>query len=424
MQPWPYPLWIAHRGAGKLAPENTLAAFRLGASYGYRAFECDVKLSADDVPFLLHDATLERTTGEPGLAGERCMDRTVAPRRGQLAQPRLRRRTAAQPASRGRLRAAQRLCAGPGDQAHSGNRRAHRLPWWRPRWRGSGKARRQRHCSVHSARTPCARARGRAPHLRRALLLDKLSPGDIESAVQLECAALITDHELMDASLLARIHSGRHARHGLHRQRAGSCAASCCPAASTASSPTRSTASRPHSARSATERRPVGGRLHAGLGTQRRLGVFRLRQLPQVADQRLAPAADGQQQAQRRPRKPAPRAGRRARPASRRAAPRGRPATASASASCWSCDRAAAPVSPPGASARKLMNTSTAPRPKSSSINANASTPQRPAGSSASSSQPPPHNTKPHSKLGPGPTRRVKRSPNTLASTVPTPMAT
>ena len=29
---WPYPLWIAHRGAGKLAPENTLAAFRLGAS--------------------------------------------------------------------------------------------------------------------------------------------------------------------------------------------------------------------------------------------------------------------------------------------------------------------------------------------------------------------------------------------------------
>ena len=30
--PWPYPLWIAHRGAGKLAPENTLAAFRLGAA--------------------------------------------------------------------------------------------------------------------------------------------------------------------------------------------------------------------------------------------------------------------------------------------------------------------------------------------------------------------------------------------------------
>ena len=58
---WPYPRWIAHRGAGTLAPENTLAAFRLGASYGYRMFECDVKLSRDGVPFLLHDDTLTRT---------------------------------------------------------------------------------------------------------------------------------------------------------------------------------------------------------------------------------------------------------------------------------------------------------------------------------------------------------------------------
>ena len=69
--PWPYPFWIAHRGAGKLAPENTLAAFRIGAQYGYSAFECDVKLSADDVPFLLHDAALARTTQVDGVAGER-----------------------------------------------------------------------------------------------------------------------------------------------------------------------------------------------------------------------------------------------------------------------------------------------------------------------------------------------------------------
>ena len=62
MTPWPYPCWIAHRGAGQLAPENTLAAFRLGAQYGYRMFECDAKLSADGVPFLMHDATLDRTT--------------------------------------------------------------------------------------------------------------------------------------------------------------------------------------------------------------------------------------------------------------------------------------------------------------------------------------------------------------------------
>lgn len=68
-KPWPYPRWIAHRGAGKLAPENTLAAFRLGAAHGYRMFECDVKLSADGVPFLLHDDTLERTTNAPAALG-------------------------------------------------------------------------------------------------------------------------------------------------------------------------------------------------------------------------------------------------------------------------------------------------------------------------------------------------------------------
>ena len=51
LKPWPYPRWIAHRGAGTLAPENTLAAFRKGAEYGYRMFECDAKLSADDVVF-------------------------------------------------------------------------------------------------------------------------------------------------------------------------------------------------------------------------------------------------------------------------------------------------------------------------------------------------------------------------------------
>jgi glycerophosphoryl diester phosphodiesterase len=33
-------------------------------------FECDVKLSADGVPFLLHDATLERTTNGTGIAGQ------------------------------------------------------------------------------------------------------------------------------------------------------------------------------------------------------------------------------------------------------------------------------------------------------------------------------------------------------------------
>lgn len=65
---WPYPRLCAHRGAGKRAPENTLAAFRYGAAHGWRMIECDVKLSADGVAFLMHDATLERTTSGSGRA--------------------------------------------------------------------------------------------------------------------------------------------------------------------------------------------------------------------------------------------------------------------------------------------------------------------------------------------------------------------
>ncbi|MBK6998798.1 MAG: glycerophosphodiester phosphodiesterase [Rhodoferax sp.] len=66
---WPYPRWVAHRGAGTLAPENTLAALRVGAGYGYRMFECDVKISADGIPFLMHDTSLERSTNARALFG-------------------------------------------------------------------------------------------------------------------------------------------------------------------------------------------------------------------------------------------------------------------------------------------------------------------------------------------------------------------
>jgi glycerophosphoryl diester phosphodiesterase len=65
---WPYPRLIAHRGAGKVAPENTLTAMRVGHALGYRMVEFDVKLAADNLSFLLHDATLERTTSGRGRA--------------------------------------------------------------------------------------------------------------------------------------------------------------------------------------------------------------------------------------------------------------------------------------------------------------------------------------------------------------------
>jgi glycerophosphoryl diester phosphodiesterase len=55
------PLITAHRGASADAPENTLAALRLGFAQGADAAECDVRLTADGHAVLLHDATTRRT---------------------------------------------------------------------------------------------------------------------------------------------------------------------------------------------------------------------------------------------------------------------------------------------------------------------------------------------------------------------------
>jgi glycerophosphoryl diester phosphodiesterase len=60
------PLVFAHRGGCALGPENTLAAFDLGLQAGADGLELDVHLSADGVPVVHHDETLERTTSGSG----------------------------------------------------------------------------------------------------------------------------------------------------------------------------------------------------------------------------------------------------------------------------------------------------------------------------------------------------------------------
>ncbi len=66
---WPYPKIVAHRGGGKLAPENTIAAMRCGLNHGFRAVEFDVMLAKDGVPVVMHDPQLGRTiAGEGSVA--------------------------------------------------------------------------------------------------------------------------------------------------------------------------------------------------------------------------------------------------------------------------------------------------------------------------------------------------------------------
>lgn len=57
---------ISHRGAAAIAPENTLAAMRVAIEQGVEFVETDVRLTADGVPILMHDPTLDRTTSGRG----------------------------------------------------------------------------------------------------------------------------------------------------------------------------------------------------------------------------------------------------------------------------------------------------------------------------------------------------------------------
>ncbi|MEX2185472.1 MAG: glycerophosphodiester phosphodiesterase family protein [Pirellulales bacterium] len=74
-------LVIAHRGNSRVAPENTLPAFRSAAALGVDMVELDYHHSADGVPVVIHDPTLDRTTDAAARWGEAKLavaDRTMA----------------------------------------------------------------------------------------------------------------------------------------------------------------------------------------------------------------------------------------------------------------------------------------------------------------------------------------------------------
>lgn len=204
MTNWPYPRWIAHRGAGKLAPENTLSAFRLGAQHGYRMFECDVKLSADGVPFLLHDATLERTSNGVGTAGEQPWDQLARLDAGSWHS----RAHAGEPLPTFENIARYCLANGfflnieikptPGLEARTGEvvaRHAARL------WAGAAVPPLLTSFRPESLQAALAGQ----PELPRGLLLDTLWEGCFEHARQLQCVALVCNHALWDAALVAKV---------------------------------------------------------------------------------------------------------------------------------------------------------------------------------------------------------------------------
>ncbi|CAH6792655.1 Gdpd4 [Phodopus roborovskii] len=58
----PKPTFFGHRGAPMLAPENTMMSFEKAVEHGASGLETDIYLSVDEVPFLMHDQDVSRTT--------------------------------------------------------------------------------------------------------------------------------------------------------------------------------------------------------------------------------------------------------------------------------------------------------------------------------------------------------------------------
>jgi glycerophosphoryl diester phosphodiesterase len=86
------PLVIAHRGASGLAPENTMAAFRLAVALGADGFELDVQLSADGQPVVIHDIRANRTTDCTGAVAALTAEELMACDAGAWFARRLARR--------------------------------------------------------------------------------------------------------------------------------------------------------------------------------------------------------------------------------------------------------------------------------------------------------------------------------------------
>ena len=83
----PTPAMVCHRGANRIAPENTLAAARAAFDLGAAFVEIDVRTTADGELAVIHDPTVDRTTNGTGLVAHKTMAQLAALDAGSWFDP-------------------------------------------------------------------------------------------------------------------------------------------------------------------------------------------------------------------------------------------------------------------------------------------------------------------------------------------------
>jgi glycerophosphoryl diester phosphodiesterase len=183
MSHWPHPRVLAHRGGGKLAPENTLGAIRFAASLGFKGVEFDVMLAGDGTPVLMHDQTLTRTAGGVGQVATTPYREIAELDAGHWHGPKWRGERVP------RFEDAARLC--------------HELGLWR----GAGQL------PLLSSFSPVALAAARsvAPEIPRGLLVGRVPPQWREMLHDLECFSFHCNHRALNQRLADAVHVAGYA---------------------------------------------------------------------------------------------------------------------------------------------------------------------------------------------------------------------
>lgn len=191
---------IGHRGARGEAPENTVAGFRHALAQGIRHFELDVRLSHDGRPVVIHDDTVDRTTGERGAVA----DHSAA----QLAAMDARRNTTGWPQPTGVPTLEEVLVAGSAVESWQLEVKSDapaRIRALLPAIAGLLAQMRLDRATLTSLDVEVLKAaRKLVPQLRRGYVAEQADPEPVKTATRLGCELLVANWRLCDATLVQR----------------------------------------------------------------------------------------------------------------------------------------------------------------------------------------------------------------------------